>query len=171
MPVNFLPKERSSFDDASGVSIAQPRILPATLPDGRDGVEYQFTFRQDGEMIGGLGCLGTDELGGTADARARTFTMDLGRTSALDSIFRLKVKLGNEDALADFVRECAKGLVNTFVGQNLTKFEIRYIAFTRLETLQHFGVEVPAAATILPDGIVVLAEAVVPPYAAPEAQG
>ena len=62
MPTDFQPRGTSSFDQESGVHIPLPRILPRTFQDGREGVEYQFSFRKGDERIYGLGIFGTENV-------------------------------------------------------------------------------------------------------------
>lgn len=62
MAVSFNPDEISSCDQGSGIHIPLPKILPHTLPDGRDGIEYEFAFRRGYECDSGLGVYGAEQI-------------------------------------------------------------------------------------------------------------
>lgn len=47
MPMHSRPLGSSAVDESSNVSIPQPRMLPASLPQGGTGIEFQYAFRLD----------------------------------------------------------------------------------------------------------------------------
>lgn len=166
MTVDFKPRDTSSFDQGSGTSIPMPRILPHTLPDGGDGIEYQFAFRRGDELVGGLGVYGAEEVVERSGQREWVYTLDLSSASVLRSMLRSKQALGIADDDVAFLRGLAQGLVNVFAGQINNIDNLRYVAFTRQVGLSHLGLAAPEGAAILPDGTIVLAEVFVPAHVA-----
>lgn len=126
MPLCFQPRPASSFDPNTGVSIPQPRTLPATLPDGQPGMEYQYAFIRDGKMIGGLGFLGPNAIVETGGHRECVFTLDLGRDRLITSMLEFKQTLGNQDDDYDFLRALAQGMVLAYAGRTDDKVNYRY---------------------------------------------
>lgn len=120
MPLDFKPVVSSAVDEQSGVSIPQPRMLPATLPDGRNGIEYQYVFRLKDERIGALGIFGSEVALEGAGRREWLYTLDLTQDAAFKALFRFKQAIGNTDEDFDFIRDVACGLVNFFAGQKKT---------------------------------------------------
>lgn len=162
MPIYFKPVVSSAIDEKSGVSIPQPRMLPATLPDGGDGIEYQYVFRRNDECIGALGIFGSEVTLEKQGQREWLYTLDLTQDAAFKSLFRLKQTIGNADREFDFVRDVACGLVNVFAGQKENTEAQRTVVVTSVEALARHGVDVPDAVHPRPDGTIVLAEASVP---------
>lgn len=158
MPLNFQPQAASSFDPATGISIPQPRILPATLPGGQPGTEYQYAFIRDGRMVGGLGFSGTDAITEVAGRKEWVFTLDLGRERLITSMLEFKQTLGNGDDDFAFVRGLAEGLVLAYAGRTDNKGSVRYVAVTTLDALIRAGVDLRDEADALTDGSIVLAE-------------
>ncbi|MEF9874001.1 MAG: hypothetical protein RR778_09895 [Glutamicibacter sp.] len=166
MPIDFKPMVSSAFDEESDISIPQPRMLPATLPDGRDGIEYQYTFRRNGERIGGLGLFGYQAALEESGRRVWLYTIDLGQDSAFVRLFRFKKAIGNTDRDFDFIRDVARGLVNVFAGQKGNRNAHRNVVLTTVEALVRNGVAVPDEVYPLPDGTIELASVFVPAHKA-----
>ena len=155
MTVDFKPRDNSSFDQGSGVSIPLPRILPHTFPDG---IEYQFAFRRGDELVGGLGVYGAEQVVERPGRREWVYNLDLSSVSVLKSMLRSKQALGIADDDVTFLCGLAQGLVNVFAGQTNNTDNLHYVAFTRQTGLTQLGLAVPEGAAMLPDGTIVLAE-------------
>lgn len=158
MPINFVPRERSAFDEGSGISIARPRMLPVALPDGTEGIEYQYAFVNDGERVGGTGFFGHERGADDAGRRQWVYTLDLSPEFVLEDILRFKRAIGNVDDESSFVRSLAQGLVNAFAGQKNNTDDLRYVAFTRVDSLARFGIAEPDGIVAMGDGRIVLAD-------------
>nr|WP_313124570.1 hypothetical protein [Stenotrophomonas geniculata] len=144
MPIEFRPDSNSAFDAPSAVRISYPRVLPATLSDGREVTEYQYTFRRDGERVASLGIFGTETLTIDEDGRERIYTLDLGTSEVLKSIIDFKEEIGNSDEVPAFIRAVAQGLLNVFSNQPSIFESIRYIAVARADSLPQLGIATPA---------------------------
>lgn len=166
MPIDFKPVVSSAVDEKSGVSIPQPRMLPATLPDGRNGIEYQYVFRLKDERIGALGIFGSEVALEEAGRREWLYTLDLTQDAAFKALFRFKQAIGNTDEDFDFIRDVSYGLVNVFAGQKSNIEAQRNVVVTNVEALGRHGVGVPDAVHPLPDGTIVLANVLVPGHEA-----
>lgn len=166
MPIDFKPVVSSAVDEKSGVSIPQPRMLPATLPDGRNGIEYQYVFRLKDERIGALGIFGSEVVLEEAGRREWLYTLDLTQDAAFKALFRFKQAIGNTDEDFDFIRDVACGLVNVFAGQKNNTEAQRNVVVTTFEALGRHGIGVPDAVHPLPDGTLILANAFVPAHEA-----
>jgi len=162
MPIDFKPTASAAFDERSGVSIPQPRMLPATLPDGRNGIEYQYVFRLKDERIGALGIFGSEVALEVSGQREWLYTLDLSQDAAFEALFRFKQAIGNADSDFDFIRDVACGLVNVFAGRNNNTDAQRNVVVTTVEALGRHGIGVPDAVHPLPDGTIVLANVFVP---------
>lgn len=159
MPIYFKAEMSSAIDEKSGVSIPQPRMLPATLPDGRDGIEYQYVFRRNDERVGAFGIFGSEIALEGQGRREWLYTLDLTHEVAFKSLFRLKQTIGNADEDFDFVRDVACGLVKVFASQRDNTEAQRNVVVTSVEALTRHGVDVPSTVHPCPDGTIVLAEA------------
>lgn len=166
MPIDFKPVVSSAIDEQSGVSIPQPRMLPATLPDGRNGIEYQYVFRLNDERIGALGIFGSEVALEESGRREWLYTLDLSQDAAFKALFRLKRAIGNTDGDFDFIRDVACGLVNVFAGQRSNSEAQRNVVVTTVEALARHGIGVPEAVHPLPGGTIVLANVLVPAHEA-----
>lgn len=166
MTIDFKPRETSSFDQGSGVSIPLPRMLPHTFPDGRDGIEYQFAFRRGDELVGGLGVHGAGEVVERSGRREWVYTVDLSSGAVLTSMLRSKQALGDTDDDVEFLRGLAQGLVNVFAGQTNNTDNLRYVAFTCQDGLNQLELVAPEGAVVRPDGTIVLAEVFIPAHVA-----
>lgn len=164
MPIDFKPVVSSAFDEQSGISIPQPRMLPTTLPDGRNGIEYQYVFRLKDKRIGALGIFGHEVIFKESGRRVRMFTIDLSQDAEYKALFRFKQTIGNVDSDFDFIRDVACGLVNVFAGMKTNDDEQRHVVVTTIEALGRHGVGVPDGVHPLPDGMIVLASVVVPAH-------
>lgn len=162
MPIEFRPDSNSALDASSAVRISFPRALPATLSDGREVTEYQYTFRRDGERVASLGVFGTEALTVDENGRERIYTLDLSTSKALKSIIDFKEEIGNSDEISAFIRAVAQGLVNVFSNQPSIFESIRYIAVARTDSLLQLGIPVPADSMQLRDEEVVLGNLFVP---------
>ncbi|MBK0025006.1 hypothetical protein IAE57_02430 [Stenotrophomonas sp. S48] len=160
--MDFKPLGISAIDESSGVSIPQPRMLPATLPGGGTGIEFQYAFRRNGERIGGLGILGKETALVTDGHREWLYKLEITHHSAFDSIFRLKRKIGNTDDDFIFLSTIAEGLVAVFVGSHDNVEPQRNVVVTSLSALNQQGILVPEQIPFSQDGEIVLADAYVP---------
>lgn len=166
MPLDFKPRVNSALDENSGISIPQPRMLPSALPDGGEGIEYQYVFRRDNTRIGGLGIFGAEVVLDRPEGRERLYTLDLTQDSAIEGVRHFKKRIGAADGDFDFLRDVANGLVNVFAGQVDNVDAQRNVAVTSVSALARNGVQLPAGAEIPPDGVIVLAEVFVPAHGA-----
>ncbi|HHA2819927.1 TPA: hypothetical protein ACOFCQ_002494 [Stenotrophomonas maltophilia] len=162
MPIEFRPDSNSAFDAPSAVRISYPRVLPATLSDGREVTEYQYTFRRDGERVASLGIFGTETLAIDENGRERIYTLDLSTSEVLKSIIDFKEEIGNPDEASAFIRAVAQGLVNVFSNQPSIFESIRYIAVARINSLLQLGIAMPADRIQLQNEEVVLGSLFVP---------
>lgn len=170
MPIVFEPNESSAFDSVSGVLIPQPRMVPATLSDGRDVIEYQYSFRRDGERIGGLGIFGTEQIQNNNGRRTWVYTLELTQDSGFERLFRLKDAIENKDDNFTFVQNVAQGLVNVFAGQTDNTDAQLNLVVTNLAALERAGIQPPPALSTTLDGTVILAECMVPAHGSLAAQ-
>lgn len=161
----FQPQLRSSFDPIHRVSIPQPRTIPAALPDGQQGTEYQCAFIRDGRAIGGLGFFGTDAEVEAAGLKEWVFTLDLGHDWLVSSMLEFKQTLGDTDGDFAFVRSLANGLVMAYAGQVDNEDNLRYVAITTSEAMAQAGVEIPGGTHVAAGDVIVLAQVVVPAHA------
>ncbi|HDS0924509.1 TPA: hypothetical protein QDZ10_002999 [Stenotrophomonas maltophilia] len=174
MSINFKPRENSSFDEGSGVTISHPRIQLDAPLDGVARVEYQYTFRRGGERVGAMGFFGTEVAAELDGQRGLIYTLDLGPPEVLMDMLKFKRFLGDTSDAFVFVRCLAQGLVNVFVarlaqgllnalaGQTDNKGALSYIAVTSVASLDRAGVPVVGTVPVLSDGTVVLAEVAIP---------
>lgn len=162
MPTEFRPDSNSAFDAPSGVRISYPRVLPATLPDGSEVTEYQYTFRRDGERIASLGILGTEALAVDENRRERICTLDLSTGRTLKSIIAFKEEIANSDEVSAFICAVAQGLVNVFSNEPSIFERIRYIAVARTDSLLQLGIAMPADSIRPTDEEVILGSLIVP---------
>lgn len=161
MPLQFIPRERSSIDLASGVLIPTPRMLPSAEAGGRRTIEFQYAFLRNGERIGGMGVFGSEAIAERAGGREWTCTLDLTPVWVLEDMLRFKKTLGHTDDDLAFVAGLAEGLVNAFAGQTGNENALRYVAVTSVQALDDAGVPM-GAVPVPPDGTVILAEVSVP---------
>ncbi|MDX3934142.1 hypothetical protein [Stenotrophomonas sp.] len=150
----------SAFEQRSGVTIALPRMLPHTFPDGREGIEYQFAFLRDGARIGGLGLFGTEEF--IEGSRDRVYTLDLSPEWVLESVLQFKAALGDTSEDFDFLQSLAEGLVSVFARNARNRFSQRNLAITRIDALVQAGIPVPDEAGRVSDDWIILADLLVP---------
>lgn len=164
MTIDFRPRGTSSFDQQSGVHIPLPRMLPHTFVDGREGVEYQFSFRRGDERLDGLGVFGTEQVIENHGQQEWLYTIDLSSESALKSMLRSRDSIGATDDDITYICGLARGLVNVFAGQDDNTENLLYVAFTSAEALSSLGIPVPGNSQNLADGAIVLAEVRVPAH-------
>jgi len=157
MPIEFKPDSNSAFDASSAVRISFPRILPATLPDGSEAIEYQYTLRRDGARIASIGILGTEILSVRGSGQERLCTLDLSTSEVLESIIDLKSDIENSDDTESFIRAVAQGLLNVFSTQPSIFESIRYVAVCRVDSLIQLGVAIAEGGLELRDGVALLA--------------
>ncbi len=164
MPIVFRPQDSSAFDSVSGVLIPQPRMVPATLSDGRDVIEYQYSFRRDGERIGSVGIFGTEQIQNSDGRRTWVYTLELTRDSVFERLFRLKETLNNGDDDFTFIQNVSQGLVNVFAGQSDNTDAQLNLVITNLAALERAGVQPPRGISTTLDGTIILAECMVPAH-------
>jgi hypothetical protein len=166
MSINFKPRENTSFDEGSGVTISQPRILLDAPLDGIARVEYQYTFRRGGERVGAMGFFGTEVATEVDGQRGLIYTLDLRPAEVLMDMLKFKRFLGDTSDEFVFVRCLAQGLVNVFAGKTSNLESRRYVVVSSGEDLARVGAPAPADHLELPDGNVILAQLFVPAHAA-----
>lgn len=164
MSIDFKPRERSAFDENSGISVLRPRMLPASIPGRTDAIEYQYSFRRDGQSIGALGFFGTEEKIEKGARREWVYTLDLSPEAVLEDVLRFKKSIGNNDRDSEFVQSIALGLVSAFAGQTTNADDLRYVASTKADALARLGIAIPDGVTSLPDGSIILADVLVPAH-------
>lgn len=164
MPLNFQPRSGSSFDPISGITIPEPRILPARLPDGSAGTEYQYAFYLNHVAIGRLGFCGSDYIAEANGARERVFEFDLGHDWLIKSMLEFKRKIADSDDDMGFLRSLANGLVMAYAGQTDNDENLRYVAITTPDALVHAGVLVSDEGGTSSEGMCVLAEVSIPAH-------
>jgi hypothetical protein len=134
-------------------------MLPHTFTDGREGVEYQFSFRIGDERIDGLGVFGTEQVVATSGPPERVYAIDLSSASALKSMLRSKESLAATDDDLTFLRGLARGLVYAIVGQHDNGERLSCLAYTSAEALSSLGIPVHVSMDTLEQEVIVLAEA------------
>lgn len=157
MPMHFKPLGSSAIDESSGVSIPQPRMLPASLPQGGTGIEFQYAFRRNGERVGALGIFGKETAMVTDGHREWLYKLEITHPSAFDSIFRLKRNIGNTDDYFIFLSAIAEGLIAVFASGNDFNEPQRNLVVTSLTALSQHGILLPEHIPYFEDGEVVLA--------------
>ena len=166
MSINFRPRENTSYDERSGVTISHPRILLDTPLDGVARVEYQYTFRRGGERVGAMGFLGTEVAAELDGQRGLIYTLDLRPSEVLMDMLKFTSLLGDTTDAFVFVRCLAQGLVNVFAGKTANPESRRYVVVASTEDLARVGAPAPADHLELPDGNIILAQLSVPAHAA-----
>ena len=164
MAVNFIPRERSAFDEGSGISILLPRVLPSDQPERGGSVEYQYTFTRSGERVGALGLLGDRQMDRTSTRSVWTYTLNLKPSWALRDIIRLKPVFESAELDFTFLQSIARGLVTAFAGQTTNSEDLRYVALTSCEALLGEGISDFQISGALNGDEVILAEVVVPAH-------
>jgi hypothetical protein len=162
MALHFQAREGSSYDRASGISIPEPRILPAELPDGKQGTEYQFGLYQSGERIGALGFLGTDEFIESDGWREHVFFFDLGHDWLIEDLLAIKRRIDNSDGDYLYLQQFSRGLVLAYAGQTNNKENSCYVVTTTSAALASCRVLIAGENPVLANGAVVLAEVSIP---------
>lgn len=165
MSINFEPNENTAFDEGTGVTISHPRILPATRSDGSEALEYQYTFRRNGERVGAMGFFGTEDVSVVGGQRAWTQTLDLSPDAVLMDMLRFKQVLGKEGDEFTFICALAEGLLNVFAGSTGNLRAVRYLAISTSEALTRVGAPGLGTHRTLPDGTVILACLAFPAHA------
>ena len=165
MTPDFQVRSDSSFDPVSGISINRPRILPATLADGKEGTEYQYAFLRDGKRLDGLGFMGSDMVVERDAQRECVFKFHLGREKLLRAMLKFKVVFEADGDDFEFLCKLAQGLVLAYAGSTDNEDALRYVAATTLDVLSAAGVLISGETHVLDDGVVILAEVLVPQHA------
>lgn len=146
----------SAFEQRTSVTIALPRMLPHTFPDGREVVEYQFAFLRDGARISGLGLFGTEEF--IEGSRDRVYTLDLSPEWVLESVLQFKAALGDTSEDFDFLQSLAEGLVDVLARNARSRFSQRNLAIARIDALVRAGIPVQVDAARATGDWIVLAD-------------
>jgi hypothetical protein len=162
MSLNFKSQLGGAIDSGTGLTIRPPRMLPASPPRYPDEVEYQYTFYRGGEPYDGLGLFGTDVVVEKNGHRECVSTLDLGSDQLLNSVFRLKRDLGDDDDFA-FLQGLAYGLIAVFENHSDSD-DGRYVVVTNAALLAARGITVPDSAARLDSGQIVLAEIFAPAH-------
>lgn len=164
MAVNFIPRERSAFDEGSGISILLPRVLPSDPPEPGASIEYQYTFRRNGERVGGLGVFGDQRVDRTSNRPVWTYTVNLSPPWVLRDILRMKPLFGSIEPDFTFLQSIARGLVAAFAGQTTNTVYLRYVASASSEALLGEGISDFQSSEAVSGDEVILAEVVVPAH-------
>lgn len=141
-----------------------PHMLPASRPGKVGGVEFQYSFRRDGQDVGALGFIGTEELHEADGRREWIYTLELSPDTVVESMLRFKHAIGNADPDAEFLEGLAKGLVNAFAGQASNVDDLRYVAIADAADLARVGVFAADGSVRLTDGRIILADVLVPAH-------
>ena len=166
MPMKFISRDMSSYDEASKVSIIQPRMFVENKPDGSTRVEYEYTLLKSGERIGGIGLSGTQTIVKKNENTEWIYTLEITQESTIDMLFRIKRKISNKDDDFSFITDISKGLIKVFEKQKDENFTYNYIALTTPEALVRHGISPPSYACKTPNGLIVLASAHIAAYTA-----
>lgn len=164
MAVNFIPRERSAFDVESGISILLPRVLPSDQSEPGGSIEYQYTFRRNGEPVGGLGMFGDQRVDGTSNRPVWTYTVNLSPPWVLRDILRMNSLFGSIEPDFTFLQGIARGLVAAFAGQTTNTVDLRYVALASSESLIGEGLSDIQISGVPNEGEVILAEVFVPAH-------
>jgi hypothetical protein len=162
MPINFMPRGRTAFDENTGITIGHPRMYPEKKIDGAINVEYEYTIYRDEEIIGALVIQGTETTTEENGNRKYTYTLEIVKKTTIDRIFKLKQRIENKDDDFVFISNMAQGMVNVFVNIEGSTFAQRNLAITTHDALVRSGVTIPDYAYTSPDGVIVLAESHTP---------
>ena len=162
MPINFMPRGRTAFDENTGITIGHPRMYPETKIDGAINVEYEYTIYRDEEIIGALVIQGTETTTEENGNRKYTYTLEIVKKTTIERIFKLKQRIENKDDDFVFISNMAQGMVNVFVNIEGSTFAQRNLAITTHDALVRSGVTIPDYAHASPDGVIVLAESHTP---------
>ncbi|WP_282295437.1 hypothetical protein [Stenotrophomonas sp. PS02289] len=155
-------ESKTPFYEANGISIGQPRMQADVASGDSREVEYQYSFRQSGQMLTGLGVGGAEYFLNRPGYHERLYTIDLSTRPALEAALRVKPILGSSDDDFTYLRELAQGLLDGFKGEPDGLVNKRYLVFTRVEALSQQPIRVPAGVVPSADGTITLAEAFVP---------
>lgn len=161
MSIKFQPRESSSFDPSSGIWMSEPRILPATLRNGEEGTEYQYSFFRGDQRIGGLGFNGPDFISEADGKREWVFIMDLGKEQTIRSMLSYKADFRDDGDNLSYLRQLAEGLVLAYAGRDDNEDNLRYVATTTSAALEAAGVQ-GADGEADGNGVIVLAEIAIP---------
>jgi len=160
MPLNFKAQIGGAIDLDTGLTICEPRTLPASLPTNPDRVEYQYTLYRGDERYY-IGLFGVDTVVEKDGHKEWIFALDFGRDWVLDSVFSIKRDLGNDDDDFVFLQGLARGLVAMFEKDH-SEDDVRYVVLTDTALLAARGITVPNGVTRLGSGEIVLAEILTP---------
>jgi hypothetical protein len=165
LPINFRPVRSSAEDLDNGLFIPAPRSERIVLADGRDGIEYLYSFLWNDQRVGALALSGSMTESEEAGNRTLHFMLDFTDQHVFESISKLKRAIGNQDDDFSFILDIARGLLCVFVERvDNANAQIRVI-YTSVEALSRNGVALPAKVLPAPDGKIVLAEVFVPAHA------
>lgn len=162
MPMNFLPRGHTAFDEITGITIDHPRMYPERHTNGTIAVEYEYTIRKNEEIIAGLVVRGTETTTEENGKRKYTYTLEIVGKNTIERLLTLKQRIANQDSHFDFISNIAQGAVNVFVNNKDSNFELLNLAITTREALAENGVTIPSYAHTSPDGTIVLAESHTP---------
>ncbi|MEF9873993.1 MAG: hypothetical protein RR778_09855 [Glutamicibacter sp.] len=162
--MDFKSRHSFAFDEASGISISHPRALPAKLPGGDDGIEYQYSFRRDDQRIGALAIFGAETALEEAGRRVWLYKFDLADDPALQALLRFKRDIGSSDDIFVFIQSMAQGLMKVFAEEEIHSEAQRNVIYTNVDALVRNGVMPPVGIEVAAGGRIVLAEAFVPAH-------
>ena len=162
MPMNFVPRGHTAFDESSGITISHPRMYPERHTDGTVTAEYEYTIRKNEEIIDGLVIQGTEAATEENGKRKCTYTLEIVEKNTIERLLKLKQRIASQDSHFDFISNIAQGAVNVFVNNKNSNFELRNLAITTREALVRSEVTIPSYAHTSPDGTIVLAESHTP---------
>ncbi|PKH73133.1 hypothetical protein CXF96_13035 [Stenotrophomonas sp. Betaine-02u-21] len=162
MRLNFESRGGSAYDAMTGISIPLPRMLPATLGDGRTMIEFEYAFLRGGERLGGLGILGHEVLREEAGGREWLYTIEFVQDSNFKSLRHFKHAIGDAGEEFCILQAVAQGLVNVFPGRLTQSESQRNRVVTTVDAVTRNGISICADAVLLSDGWVLLAECRVP---------
>lgn len=162
MPLDIKSTGDADPNQGRDFRISLARMLPTILPDGGDGIEYQYAFLRDNRRIGGLGIFGDEVTLDASGGREKLYTVHLTRASDIESVLHFKRAIGNEDDDFSFIRSIAQGLVEVFARSRSNVDPQCNRVTTTVDALAQNGVGLPEGASVLSECQIILAENLVP---------
>ncbi len=152
----------ASYFAKAGISIGTPRMQADPPVGGSREIEYQYSFSQSGRSLTGMGLGGTEYFLQRSGHHERLFTIDLSTDVAVHAALGVKSIVGSAQDDYTFLVDLAEALLAGFKQETGTLLDLRYLVFSRPETLSRLSIRVPADVIPRSDGTISLAEAFVP---------
>lgn len=165
--MKFKPCGNYALDEASGIMISLSRILPEERDDGKAGIEYQYIFRLNDEIIEGFGISGSMEITKENGDRIESYKLEISHESTIKRMLQFKNRIGNTDNDYGFISEIANGMAAVFTETESNTFAQHHLVITTHEALQRQNIEIPTNTKTTISGEIVLAESHTPPHPVP----